>query len=95
MSTVTFVSNWSFRSFRNRLSQHVYTHQPSNYQPNQPMHNPAVGYFREGPHEVPDDRNRQLMLENQQSMGFVTGRSRSRERRLRTPSPAKRGRQFS
>ncbi|KAJ5101323.1 nucleus export protein BRR6 [Penicillium alfredii] len=58
MSTVTVVSNWSFRSFRNRLSQqdysqnaHNFSRQPSGHdasmhaQPLQLQHNPSFGYY--------------------------------------------------
>ncbi|KAJ5852642.1 uncharacterized protein N7529_012027 [Penicillium soppii] len=95
ISTVTVVSNWSFRSFRHRLQQQHYAQQP----PPQPMHpqlqqNPAFGYYGQQDHrqnqgydEKPDQP---LLLENSRSMEFVTERSREREQHLRTPSPTKR-----
>lgn len=96
MSTVTAVSNWSFRTFRSRLSQQGYSHQPPSFQPSQPpMHAPPLGYFREQEqHDNVGKEDGPLLLEQPQT-DFVTGRSRSREERLRTPSPVKRGRQFS
>lgn len=94
MSTVTVVSNWSFRSFRNRLHQQTYS-QPTFQQPSQPPMTPGLGYFKESERDVDDSKDRPLMLENPQTPSFVTDRSRSRENRLRTPSPTKRGRQFS
>ncbi|RJE21685.1 Nuclear envelope protein Brr6 [Aspergillus sclerotialis] len=105
ISTVTVVSNWSFRSFRNRLNQqHEYHHPPPSYPPppqtphHQTIHTPALGYFTDQQHNRFDDRHdrqdRPLMLEHAKTMDFVTDRSRSRENRLRTPSPTKRGRQF-
>ncbi|OJJ50691.1 hypothetical protein ASPZODRAFT_126613 [Penicilliopsis zonata CBS 506.65] len=54
ISTVTVVSNWSFRSFRNKYSQHEYHPVAPNYhaqpasQPHPAMqlqNNPAFGYF--------------------------------------------------
>ncbi|KAJ5261136.1 nuclear envelope protein Brr6 [Penicillium angulare] len=42
ISTVTVVSNWSFRSFRNKHNQQDYSHHPNNY-PGQPQgHNPFM-----------------------------------------------------
>ncbi|CAG7964334.1 unnamed protein product [Penicillium olsonii] len=94
ISTVTVVSNWSFRSFRHRLQQQHYAQHP----PSQPMHpqlqhNPSFGYYEQQntrhaqTYEKPDQP---LMLENTRAMDFVTERSRDREQHLRTPSPTKR-----
>lgn len=110
ISTVTVVSNWSFRSFRNRLdqqqhySQHNYpqpSHDPSRHtQPLQLHQNSTPGYYnaqytRPAPMTTYDDKeNAPLLLESPRSMDFVTERSRERESNLRTPSPSKRGRRF-
>ncbi|CAG8942955.1 unnamed protein product [Penicillium salamii] len=94
ISTVTVVSNWSFRSFRHRLQQQHYAQHP----PSQPMHpqlqhNPSFGYYEQQDarqaqsYEKPDQP---LMLEHTRAMDYVTERSRDREQHLRTPSPTKR-----
>ncbi|KAJ5819543.1 hypothetical protein N7474_005134 [Penicillium riverlandense] len=114
ISTVTVVSNWSFRSFRSRFNQQNYSQPAPNYtqqhpHQNQAMHsqplhlqnNPTFGYFsQQDPRQAPttpygEKQDAPLMLENSQSMDFVTERSREREAHLRTPSPAKRGRRFA
>lgn len=94
MSTVTVVSNWSFRSFRNRLNQQDYVHHP-NYPPNHAPQTPAVGYYRDhDQHQTYDRQDRPLMLENS-GMDFVTDRTPAREKLLRTPSPSKQNRRFA
>ncbi|KAJ5624830.1 hypothetical protein N7510_001139 [Penicillium lagena] len=114
ISTVTVVSNWSFRSFRSRFNQQDYSQPAPNYthqhpHQNQAMHsqplhlqnNPTFGYFsQQDPRQTPttpygEKQDAPLMLENTQSMDFVTERSRERETHLRSPSPAKRGRRFA
>ncbi|PYI11927.1 nuclear envelope protein Brr6 [Aspergillus sclerotiicarbonarius CBS 121057] len=95
ISTVTVVSNWSFRSFRNRLHQQDYTpsysrqssgQHPSIAPPQFPYQHNTFGYManQEGKPEAP------LMLEQSQTRDFVAERTRERESRLRTPSPSKR-----
>ncbi|RAK94886.1 putative nuclear envelope protein Brr6 [Aspergillus ibericus CBS 121593] len=95
ISTVTVVSNWSFRSFRNRLHQHdysaSYSRQPSGQHPIAPpqfpyQHN-AFGYMANQEGAKPEAP---LMLEQSQTRDFVSERTRERESRLRTPSPSKR-----
>ncbi|PWY93897.1 hypothetical protein BO94DRAFT_485411 [Aspergillus sclerotioniger CBS 115572] len=95
ISTVTVVSNWSFRSFRNRLNQHDYSApsysrqssgQHPSIAPQFPYQHNTFGYVnQEGAKpEAP------LMLEQSQTRDFVSERTRERESRLRTPSPSKR-----
>lgn len=110
IATVTVVSNWSFRSFRNRLNQQHwspppnYNHPPHGQQPQMhippPLHqNPSFGYYNPQQESQPAngyaEKEPQLMLESPRSMDFVTERTRERETQLRTPSPAKRGRRFA
>ncbi|KAJ9491590.1 hypothetical protein VN97_g1651 [Penicillium thymicola] len=98
ISTVTVVSNWSFRSFRHRLQQQHYAQHPPPPQSMHPQlqHNPSFGYYgQQDPRQtqgVPYDekQDQPLMLENTRAMDFVTERSREREQHLRTPSPTKR-----
>ncbi|KAJ5594681.1 uncharacterized protein N7459_000889 [Penicillium hispanicum] len=110
ISTVTVVSNWSFRSFRSRHGQpdysqhHNYNQQQSH---NQPMHapplhlqqHPSMAYYGQDPRQngmgYSEKQDAPLMLENTRSMDFVTERSREREEHLRTPSPSKRDRRFA
>ncbi|KAJ5633350.1 hypothetical protein N7490_009689 [Penicillium lividum] len=101
ISTVTVVSNWSFRSFRSRqsqpdFSQHNYPQPPAHdYMHQQPLHLQHASTF--GYYGQPDPRQNNytqnqdapLMLENK-GMDFVTERTRDRENHLRTPSPSKR-----
>lgn len=111
ISTVTVVSNWSFRSFRNRLNQQGYSGHPYPQQPNHnsSMHpqmqlhqNANFRYYNQQDHrQAPmnghaEKENEPLMLEGpSRPMDFVTERSRERESHLRTPSPSKRGRRFA
>ncbi|KAJ5151640.1 hypothetical protein N7492_009935 [Penicillium capsulatum] len=103
ISTFTVVSNWSFRSFRNRYNQqgpaqhYNPQHDPSLH--GQPLHlqnNPAYGYYgHQDPRQTSangyaDKENVPLMLEDSLSMDYVNDRSRERESHLRTPSPSKR-----
>lgn len=103
MSTVTVVSNWSFRSFRNRLNQQEYTphspqypHQASGKLPN------ASSYGYLGHQEktlVPtsstdDKQEASLLLEHPRKMNYMAQQSRERENQLRSPSPVKRGRRL-
>ncbi|KAJ5130037.1 uncharacterized protein N7515_006076 [Penicillium bovifimosum] len=95
ISTVTVVSNWSFRSFRHRYQQQHYA-QPPQTQPMHPQlqHNPSFGYYGQSdPRQTQavynEKQDQPLMLENR-AMDFVTERSREREQQLRTPSPTKR-----
>ncbi|OGE56050.1 hypothetical protein PENARI_c003G12037 [Penicillium arizonense] len=97
ISTVTVVSNWSFRSFRHRLQQQHYEQHPPQPQPMHPQlhHNPAFGYYGQDPRQTQDmnygeKQDPPMLLENTKSMDFVTERSRDREQHLRTPSPTKR-----
>ncbi|KAJ6076076.1 hypothetical protein N7499_008057 [Penicillium canescens] len=97
ISTVTVVSNWSFRSFRHRLQQQHYAQHPPQPQPMHPQlhHNPAFGYYGQDPRQTQDmnygeKQDPPMLLENTKSMDFVTERSRDREQHLRTPSPTKR-----
>ncbi|KAI9933632.1 hypothetical protein MW887_008105 [Aspergillus wentii] len=105
ISTVTVVSNWSFRSFRNRLNQQEYAHPPpppsfsrqSSGQHPQLQHQTSFGYLGQQEQTqtraptFEDKENVPLMLEHPQSMSFA---DRSRENRLRSPSPVKRGRRL-
>ncbi|KAB8237087.1 putative nuclear envelope protein Brr6 [Aspergillus alliaceus] len=108
ISTVTVVSNWSFRSFRNRYNQHEYTHPPApsfsrqpsgqhhpSLPPSQPSYQRPVGCdYQE---HVPNLNHKQeapLLLEESPTRDFVGERSRNRENRLRTPSPTKRDRKL-
>ncbi|KAL4932438.1 putative nuclear envelope protein Brr6 [Aspergillus undulatus] len=102
ISTVTVVSNWSFRSFRSRLNQHDYAHPPPNYtrQPsgqhqlpsNLPAQHSGFGYIGAQHQENTAFKKQDvpLLLDHPQSMN-ITGRSRERPRNPRTPSPVKRG----
>ncbi|PLN79668.1 putative nuclear envelope protein Brr6 [Aspergillus taichungensis] len=109
ISTVTVVSNWSFRSFRNRLHQHEYTHQPPSFsRQSSSQHHPALAssqmHFQapsgyEYPSQAPDtDFDHKdappLLLEHPQTREFVTERNRERANHMRTPSPVKRTRNF-
>ncbi|KAE8153571.1 Di-sulfide bridge nucleocytoplasmic transport domain-containing protein [Aspergillus avenaceus] len=103
ISTVTIVSNWSFRSFRNRLHQHDYTHPPAPTYTRQPsgQHHPTsqLSYQHNGfeyqAHQTFDrKKENHLMLEDSPTPDYVTERSRNRENRLRTPSPTKRERKL-
>ncbi|KAL4890590.1 putative nuclear envelope protein Brr6 [Aspergillus ambiguus] len=104
ISTVTVVSNWSFRSFRNRFSQHDYSppssgfhRQPSGqHQPSLPPsfpHTPGFGYHGHVPN-LDAKHDASLMLEHPQTIDFAAERSRDRENHLRTPSPVKRDRKL-
>ncbi|KAL2868942.1 putative nuclear envelope protein Brr6 [Aspergillus lucknowensis] len=108
ISTVTVVSNWSFRSFRNRSSQHDYGHQvpsyarqPSGQHPPMPPQLPAqqphsFGYMSQ-PHQenFPQFQKQEMpLLLDQPQMANITERSRERSRNPRTPSPVKRGRKL-
>ncbi|KAF9894428.1 hypothetical protein FE257_007931 [Aspergillus nanangensis] len=102
ISTFTIASNWSFHSFRNRLNQQEYaaTHPAFHRQPSG-QHNasaqlgfsqtPGFGYPSHAP-SFDMKQDTPLMLEHSQPMDFVTARGRDRDSRMRTPSPAKRGR---
>ncbi|KAJ5513842.1 hypothetical protein N7463_003394 [Penicillium fimorum] len=98
ISTVTIVSNWSFRSFRHRLQQQHYAQHPPQPQSMHPQlqHNPSFGYYgQQDPRQnqgvaYNEKQDQPLMLENTRAMEFVTERSREREQHLRTPSPTKR-----
>ncbi|PYH49763.1 putative nuclear envelope protein Brr6 [Aspergillus saccharolyticus JOP 1030-1] len=108
ISTVTVVSNWSFRSFRNRYNQHEYSHPapaftrqasgqhhpPPIAQSHYPyQHNPGYGYMGpQGQGSAPgfEKQEAPLLLEQAQGKRFATERGRSRDSRLRTPSPIKR-----
>lgn len=103
MSTVTVVSNWSFRSFRNRLNQQEYTphpprytHQASGQLPNAPSYG-YMGHQEKtlAPAPSMDDKpNNPLLLEHSRNMNYMTERSRERENQLRSPSPVKGGRRL-
>ncbi|PWY75441.1 hypothetical protein BO70DRAFT_398297 [Aspergillus heteromorphus CBS 117.55] len=104
ISTVTVVSNWSFRSFRNRLNQHDYSVAPPSYsrQSSAQHQHPAIapaqysyppnqyGYANQGAASG-FEQDAPLMLD-QPPRDFPAERSRDRDResRLRTPSPSKR-----
>ncbi|KOS39884.1 hypothetical protein ACN38_g9268 [Penicillium nordicum] len=98
ISTITVVSNWSFRSFRHRLQQQHYAQHPPPPQSMHPQlqHNPSFGYYgHQDPRQTQgvsydEKQDQPLMLENTRAMDFVTERSREREQHLRTPSPTKR-----
>ncbi|KAF7592144.1 hypothetical protein BBP40_000631 [Aspergillus hancockii] len=102
ISTVTVVSNWSFRSFRNRLHQQEYAHPPPSFSRQPSGHHQippayqqpnAFGY----PGNAPTINHKQeapLMLEDSPTRDFVSERSRNRENRMRTPSPTKRDRKL-
>ena len=99
MSTVTVVSNWSFRSFRNRLNQQEYTHShhPPPSFPRQPsgqypavassQGHPGYDYAQPASHE---SKEGPLLLEPSRTIDFHRERSREGRNRMRTPSPAKR-----
>jgi hypothetical protein len=106
ISTVTVVSNWSFRSFRSRYNQHDYAHQPPAYtrqpsgqHPSMPPQLPGHQSHGFGYMGTQDQENfagfqkqeMPLLLE-QPKMANVTERSRERSRNPRTPSPVKRSR---
>ncbi|KAJ5885435.1 hypothetical protein N7495_009945 [Penicillium taxi] len=108
ISTVTVVSNWSFRSFRTRHNQPDYSQHHPNY-PRQPPHesihaptqsNPSYGYYGQGdPRQAVkssyvQQENNPLLLEEPRKLDFITERSRDREAHLRSPSPNKRDRRF-
>ncbi|PYH88758.1 putative nuclear envelope protein Brr6 [Aspergillus ellipticus CBS 707.79] len=101
ISTVTIVSNWSFRSFRNRLNQHDYSpsypRQSSGQHPaiapaQYPYQHNQYGYM--GGTQAPAtgfDKTAPLMLEQPaRDLPAERERTRDRESRLRTPSPSKR-----
>ncbi|EAW13495.1 putative nuclear envelope protein Brr6 [Aspergillus clavatus NRRL 1] len=106
ISTVTVVSNWSFRSFRNRFSQHEYAPPPPSFsrQPSGQHHpsmppsqyslqqNPGFGYEEpnQGAIANVDAKPDAPLMLEHPQMGFVMGRSRERESHMRTPSPVKR-----
>ncbi|KAL3430953.1 Di-sulfide bridge nucleocytoplasmic transport domain-containing protein [Aspergillus tetrazonus] len=106
ISTVTFVSNWSFRSFRNRYN-HDFAPPPPDYQrqpsgqhhplpPQLPGQHTQFGY---GTHHQDDPtgfvkQDVPLLLENHPQAMNITDRSRERSRNPRTPSPVKRGRKL-
>ncbi|PYI20508.1 putative nuclear envelope protein Brr6 [Aspergillus violaceofuscus CBS 115571] len=107
ISTVTVVSNWSFRSFRNRYNQHDYSHpapaftRQASGQHHPPIaqsqysyqHDPGYGYMGpqgQGSASGFEKQDAPLLLEQPQGKGFATERGRSRDTRLRTPSPVKR-----
>ncbi|KAL4814972.1 Di-sulfide bridge nucleocytoplasmic transport domain-containing protein [Aspergillus spinulosporus] len=106
ISTVTFVSNWSFRSFRNRYN-HDFAPPPPDYQrqpsgqhhplpPQLPGQHSQFGY---GTHHQDDPtgfvkQDVPLLLENHPQAMNITDRSRERSRNPRTPSPVKRGRKL-
>ncbi|KAL4914417.1 Di-sulfide bridge nucleocytoplasmic transport domain-containing protein [Aspergillus aurantiobrunneus] len=106
ISTVTVVSNWSFRSFRNRYNQHDYDH-PPNYtrQPSGQHHamppqlhgqHPGFGYMgTQHPENSASFEKQQtpLLLDRAPSVN-LTERSREKSRNPRTPSPVKRGRKL-
>ncbi|KAB8269475.1 Di-sulfide bridge nucleocytoplasmic transport domain-containing protein [Aspergillus minisclerotigenes] len=108
ISTVTVVSNWSFRSFRNRYNQHEYTHpsapsfprQPSGQHhpslgPSQPSYQHSVGFnYQSHAPSLDHKKETPLMLEDSPTRDFVNERSRTRESRMRTPSPTKRDRKL-
>ncbi|KAL4787139.1 Di-sulfide bridge nucleocytoplasmic transport domain-containing protein [Aspergillus varians] len=107
ISTVTVVSNWSFRSFRSRYNQHDYAHSaPPTYsrQPSAQHHqvppqlsgqHPGFGYM--GAHQENtsafEKQQMPLLLDQPQPIDF-TERRRERSRNPRTPSPVKRGRKL-
>ncbi|KAA8650255.1 hypothetical protein EYZ11_003846 [Aspergillus tanneri] len=105
ISTVTIVSNWSFRSFRNRLNQHEYappaptfSRQPSGqHLPSLPssqahfQHNSGLGY-QENTSGYDQKQEAPLLLEQSQTMNFMNDRTRDRQKNMRTPSPVKRDR---
>ncbi|KAL2832549.1 Di-sulfide bridge nucleocytoplasmic transport domain-containing protein [Aspergillus cavernicola] len=107
ISTVTVVSNWSFRSFRSRFNQHDYGHpvpsytrQPSGQHPPMPSQLPGQqtsGFGYMGVHQgIPssfEKRDMPLLLDQPQTTNF-TERSQERSRNPRTPSPVKRGRKL-
>ncbi|KAL5341001.1 Di-sulfide bridge nucleocytoplasmic transport domain-containing protein [Aspergillus crustosus] len=103
ISTVTVVSNWSFRSFRSRYNQDDYAHSAPTYarQPSGQHHQmhpqltgqqlPGFGY--PGPQHQGDTSGfeKSLLLEQPRTTN-ITERSRERSRNPRTPSPVKHGR---
>ncbi|KAF7161032.1 hypothetical protein CNMCM5623_006709 [Aspergillus felis] len=111
ISTVTVVSNWSFRSFRNRFNQHEYappaptfSRQPSGqHHPPMPssqypfQHNPGLVYGDHAQGQIPnlDTKSEVPLMLEHPQMDFVTERSHDRENHMRTPSPVKRSRYFS
>ncbi|KAL2848285.1 Di-sulfide bridge nucleocytoplasmic transport domain-containing protein [Aspergillus pseudodeflectus] len=106
ISTVTVVSNWSFRSFRSRYNQHDYAHQPPSYSrqpsgqhPSMPPQLPGQqshGFGYMGTQEQENfagfQKQEMPLLLDQPKMANVTERSRERSRNPRTPSPVKRSR---
>jgi hypothetical protein len=111
ISTVTVVSNWSFRSFRNRFNQHEYAAPPPTFsrppsgQHHPPMpssqypfqHNPGLPYGDHAQGHIPnlDNKSEVPLMLEHPQMDFVTERTRDRENHMRTPSPVKRNRHFS
>ncbi|KAJ5773688.1 hypothetical protein N7457_008584 [Penicillium paradoxum] len=96
ISTVTVVSNWSFRSFRHRLQQQDYAQNPPQGPRMHPQlqHNPSFGYYtgQEDSRQAQshEKQDQPLMIESSRAIDFVTERTREREQHLRTPSPTKR-----
>lgn len=102
MSTVTVVSNWSFRSFRNRLNQQEYAHShPPPSFPRQPsgqyqavaasQGHPGYDYASHLPQTTGhESKEGPLLLEPSRTIDFHRERSREGRNRMRTPSPAKR-----
>lgn len=103
ISTVTVVSNWSFRSFRNRLNQQGYSQHPY---PRQPGHDPSMqpqqmqlhsngsfGYYNQQDHG-PTPMNGHAVKENAPLMLESPSRSmdfvteRSRERESHLRTPS-------
>lgn len=111
ISTVTVVSNWSFRSFRNRFNQHEYAPPPPTFsrQPSGQHHPPmpssqysfqpvpGLAYGDRGQEHIPnlDNKSEVPLMLEHPQMDFVTERTRDREKHMRTPSPVKRSRHFS
>ncbi|KAL4940171.1 hypothetical protein BDV06DRAFT_24692 [Aspergillus oleicola] len=106
ISTVTVVSNWSFRSFRSRFNQQEYAHPPPNYTrqasgqhhalpSNLPGQHSRFGYMgaQHQEHNTFEKQDMPLLLDHPQSMN-ITERSRDRSKNPRTPSPVKRGKRL-
>ncbi|KAI9375531.1 Di-sulfide bridge nucleocytoplasmic transport domain-containing protein [Aspergillus egyptiacus] len=104
ISTVTVVSNWSFRSFRSRFNQDDYHHpvpsyprQPSGQHlpPQLPNQGPGLGYMGSQGNDSSsfEKQGLPLLMDQPQPVNFAE-RSRERSSHPRTPSPAKRDRKL-
>ncbi|KAL4804064.1 Di-sulfide bridge nucleocytoplasmic transport domain-containing protein [Aspergillus unguis] len=100
ISTVTVVSNWSFRSFRSRYNHDyhptpTYSRQTSaqHHLPQLPGQQSHFGYMGQENAPTFEKQDAPLLLDHSQSMN-ITDRSRERSRNPRTPSPVKRGKRL-